>query len=376
MTGFNRRDFIKLSAAGVITLASGQVPEIAQIPKGLHREYQLAELATRAPSSHNTQPWRIQISAGLIEILPDYTRRCPQIDPHNHHLWISLGCATENIMLAAADFGLMPSLSIDDERIRIRLSADPDAKANALSRLITSRQSTRCHYQRQPVSGSWLTLLQKSARTENVDTLVLMDGAQRQVAEELVLTASDAQLAQAEIRQELLHWLRFNRQEAQEHGDGLFSACSGNPQMPGWLGPLVFDWVYTAKNERIRLGEALKSASGLILLHASQSNPQQWIESGRCVQRLALQLTGLGLKMAFINQPVEVPACRMQLAEQLNLEGRHPEMLLRFGFANPMPDSFRRPLSEVCQPVQASPFSIDDAAKPVKCCARVATGSL
>ena len=33
-----------------------------------------------------------------------------------------------------------------------------------------------------------------------------------------------------------------------------------------------------------------------------------WIEVGRACQRFALQATALGLKCAFINQPVEVPA--------------------------------------------------------------------
>ena len=49
-------------------------------------------------------------------------------------------------------------------------------------------------------------------------------------------------------------------------GDGLFSATSGNPAMPEWLGPTVLDWAYTAETEKItRQGKAL------IRAHAAES---------------------------------------------------------------------------------------------------------
>ena len=58
--------------------------------------------ATMAASSHNTQPWRFEIGENLIRIVPDFTRRCPMVDPDDHHLYVSLGCAAENMVLAAA----------------------------------------------------------------------------------------------------------------------------------------------------------------------------------------------------------------------------------------------------------------------------------
>jgi hypothetical protein len=61
--------------------------------------------ATMAASSHNTQPWRFEIGENLIRIVPDFTRRCPMVDPDDHHLYVSLGCAAENMVLAAASKG-------------------------------------------------------------------------------------------------------------------------------------------------------------------------------------------------------------------------------------------------------------------------------
>ncbi|GAB4109257.1 MAG: hypothetical protein Kow001_09090 [Acidobacteriota bacterium] len=61
--------------------------------------------ATMAASSHNTQPWRFEIRENLIRIMPDFSRRCPMVDPDDHHLYVSLGCAAENLVLAAASKG-------------------------------------------------------------------------------------------------------------------------------------------------------------------------------------------------------------------------------------------------------------------------------
>ena len=62
--------------------------------------------ATLAANSHNTQPWIFTAAANAITIAPDFGRRCPAVDPDDHHLFASLGCATENLVHAAAAIGL------------------------------------------------------------------------------------------------------------------------------------------------------------------------------------------------------------------------------------------------------------------------------
>ena len=57
--------------------------------------------ATLAANRHNIQPWRFQIREGEIKILPDLSRQILVVDPDDHHLFASLGCAAENLTLAA-----------------------------------------------------------------------------------------------------------------------------------------------------------------------------------------------------------------------------------------------------------------------------------
>ena len=114
---------------------------------------ELVRYATLAPSSHNTQCWKFQLDHDRIGLRPDFARRCAAVDPDDHHLFVSLGCATENLVQAAAASGLHGDVRFDpsgggsiDVALRpIRPSA------SALFGAIPLRQSTRAAYDGTPV---------------------------------------------------------------------------------------------------------------------------------------------------------------------------------------------------------------------------------
>ncbi|MFM2399273.1 MAG: hypothetical protein RL341_1430, partial [Pseudomonadota bacterium] len=89
----------------------------------LRRE--LVRYATLAPSSHNTQCWKFGIEPSAISILPDFSRRCPAVDPDDHHLFVSLGCAAENLIQAALANGLAGEASFDAARSALRVALTP-----------------------------------------------------------------------------------------------------------------------------------------------------------------------------------------------------------------------------------------------------------
>jgi hypothetical protein len=62
------------------------------------RDRALVRFATLAANSHNTQPWMFSARGNEIAITPDFSRRCPAVDPDDHHLFVSLGCAAENLL--------------------------------------------------------------------------------------------------------------------------------------------------------------------------------------------------------------------------------------------------------------------------------------
>lgn len=66
---------------------------------------ELVRIATLAANGHNTQPLKFRLAAQSVSILPDTSRRTKVVDPDNHHLFVSLGCATENLAIAGAALG-------------------------------------------------------------------------------------------------------------------------------------------------------------------------------------------------------------------------------------------------------------------------------
>ena len=66
---------------------------------------QIASYASKAPSGHNTQPWKFHITDSAITVLPNLDVALPVVDRNNRELFISLGCAIENLCIAASYFG-------------------------------------------------------------------------------------------------------------------------------------------------------------------------------------------------------------------------------------------------------------------------------
>ena len=60
---------------------------------------QIASYASKAPSGHNTQPWKFHITDSTITVLPNLDVALPVVDRNNRELFISLGCAVENLCI-------------------------------------------------------------------------------------------------------------------------------------------------------------------------------------------------------------------------------------------------------------------------------------
>jgi hypothetical protein len=110
---------------------------------------------------------------------------------------------------------------------------------------------------------------------------------------------------------------------------------------------LAFDWFSTAQTENEQYARQMRSSAGVAVFVGAGETPADWVAVGQACQRFALQATALGLKHAFINQPVEVARLRPQLAALIGLPGRRPDIVMRFGYGPTLPWSPRRPVDAV-----------------------------
>ncbi len=305
--------------------------------------------ATLAANGHNTQPWLFRASNESIEILPDFTRRTPVVDPDDHHLFASLGCAAENLAIAAGARGRAGELSFNpanDGSVAFAFGGG-QAVEPALFDAIPRRQSTRAEYDSRPVSAADLKRLANTASVPGVDLVLITERPQIDEVRDLVVAGNSAQMADQAFITELKSWLRFSPRQAIETGDGLFSAASGLPIAPAWAGPLAFDWFAGVDAENDKYARQIRSSAGIAVFVSQREDKEHWFRAGRACQRFALQATALGLKHAFINQPVEVAKLRPLLASLVGLPGRRTDIVMRFGFGAALPFSSRRPVNAV-----------------------------
>lgn len=306
----------------------------------------LVRQATLAASGHNTQPWRFRIGDGTIDILPDPSRRTPVVDPDDHHLFVSLGCAAENLRIAATATGRSGALSIDGSGARYAFDRG-SARTDPLVAAIPARQSTRSLYDGRPVPGPDIETLRRAADMPGVRLILLTDRARIDQARDLVVAGNDAQMADPAFMSELKHWLRFNPGDAMRTGDGLYSAASGNPVLPAALGGFAFDRFFGAAAENGKYARQIDSSSGLAVFLAERADPAHWMMVGRACQAFMLAATRLDLRCAFVNQPVEVAGLRPALAALVGEPGLRPDLVLRFGRGPALPFSPRRPVEAV-----------------------------
>lgn len=91
----------------------------------------LVKQAVKAPSGHNTQPWKFRRDGSVVEIHPDFDRKLPVVDPDNRELFVSLGCAAENLCLAAQTKGYKSTVSVGDTGdIAVTLTEGADVKSS------------------------------------------------------------------------------------------------------------------------------------------------------------------------------------------------------------------------------------------------------
>ncbi len=308
---------------------------------------EIIRYATLAPSGHNTQPWKFAVQGDTIHILPDLSRRLPAVDPRDRELWISLGCALENLTLAANAAGYaaeatLPTPEVDLIRVQLTRSALPCPLFEA----IPYRQNNRSLYDGRVVASDEIKKIEAVRSNAGITTQIFTDNSHKESIIEYIKSGDRKQFGDPAFVAELISWIRFNQPEALRSRDGLYTRCTGSPDVPRWLGRR-FLAASTAGQQADTSAQKARSSSGLLVISAAQDDKQHWIETGRLYERLALTMTAADIQGAFLNQPAEVPELRSQLQSYLQLGTALPQLVLRFGHGPALPHSLRRPASDV-----------------------------
>jgi hypothetical protein len=312
----------------------------------------IIEYGTKAPSGHNTQPWKFVSKENEIQIHPDFNRALPIVDTDNHALYISLGCAAENIVLAAKNMGFDSRLDLlqNKERtdyIKIVLIPNDSIKTDDLFNYIDSRQVTRNEYTSTKIPSEDVDKLIKSFNFKGINMMVFMTSEEMKELEPFIIEGSNLQFQNKAFVNELVSWIRFSKKEVVKKKDGIWHASMGMPSTGRFIGNVIMKHFVSEKSEAKRWHKMVHASAGFVLFTVRKNDVEHWVNLGRAFQRFGLTATKLNINHAHVNMPCEELSVRNKMKLKLGLENVYPLLLIRLGYSNKMPYSFRRNIEEV-----------------------------
>ncbi len=307
------------------------------------------EYAVRAPSGHNSQPWRFEAAGDELRLRRDRGRSLPVVDPEDRELTISCGAALGHLRLALRHAGYDAVVQVLPDPLDVDLVAVIGLRGrrapvgDELFDAIPARRTVRGDYEHKPVTADVLTGLHRDAAAEGVNLHYVEEGAGRTRLADLVAEGDRAQFSDRRFRRELAAWLHANHSR---RPDGMPGAVHGVGALRSLAGGVVIRWFDAGRGQATIDRKLVLDAPVVAVLTTSFDEPRDWIATGEALSRMLLRATARGLSASFFNQPVELEPLRPQVGELLGVEG-HPQLVLRIGYAAPGPGTPRRPVDEV-----------------------------
>jgi hypothetical protein len=312
----------------------------------------LLRYAVLAPSGHNTQPWLFSVDGDTVELYADRTQALAVVDPEDRELTISCGAALFNLRVALRHWGyrddqveFLPDPADADLLARVRLvgGEPPSPEEKALLEAIPGRRTTRAAYEEREVPAELQQELEDDAAREGA-WLHLVHGAEREAVASLIAEGDRAQMADKRFRRELAAWIRPNRSRAAR---GMRGYGFGFGDLMSLGSPLVVRTFDLGKGQAAKDRELAEHSPLLTVLGTHGDSPREWLTAGQALERILLRACSHGLTSSFLNQPAEVEAIRSPLAAAIGRNGRHPQLILRFGYGPDIPPAPRETVANL-----------------------------
>ena len=283
----------------------------------------LVSAAILAASPHNTQPWLFKVSDSAIELLIDTGRNVGALDPYLREEHIGMGCALENLLLAApangytakatllpGKLGPIPAEPLPQLLARVELAPgkrEEDELYNAIPLRHTNRGGYDPH---KPLPSGFVEALTQLPPDPNVRLFLFTDEADRKMITGVSSAANKEIYSDPEVQAGSNRWVRLKWSEVQRHRDGLTIDAFGlppvasaivkmmNEQMLAWLG---------SHSEAGNYSGLMMSAPliGFIAVR-DRYDEQQCLLAGRTWQRAHLFATAKGIAGRPCNEAVEM----------------------------------------------------------------------
>jgi hypothetical protein len=289
---------------------AGRLHRRRAAPVGM--DFDVAELlvnaAVRAPSVHDTRPWRVVYDRhGSIELWADWSRLPPAVDPAGRELVISCGSALAVLQLGVRWLGYQPLVTCQPEaahptlvaRLAVGPARRPSSEAFDLFLVAVNGDTQRGPFDHVPGTPLLVAQLQHLARRCHCRIDPVRDVQTLRRVAHLTTTAEPDQRRRPRVPDELNH-----------------RPASGIGHLPATM-----------------------------VLSTIRDEVPSWLRAGDALQQMRLHAARYSVYASIHTQPLQTPATRARLGGLIG--GRHPQALLQLGHAESLSTTLRRPMGDV-----------------------------
>ena len=314
-------------------------------------------LATRAPSVHNTQPWRWRVGSDSLHLYTERGLNLPSTDPDARDLILSCGIALHHCVVALAALGWqskglrLPNSDESEHLAAVEVYRRPATEVDiTLAAAIPRRQTDRRHYSSWRGPSNYIALMGARAARAGVmlRQVEALPRLQHIVAQAVWRHATDH-----DYLTELTTW------------SGRYASLAGVPARntpqsdpTAQIPPRLFAGPALAQPPDT---DSVGDNAAVLALGTKEDSTLARLRAGEATSLVLLSATALGLASCPVTEPLEITETRDAVQIEVFGISGFPQMLLRVGWApvnaDPLPATPRRPLGDVVEYLDGSAFS-------------------
>ena len=310
----------------------------------------LVSTAARAPSVHNTAPWRFRVGKYEIELYADPARKL-LVDPIGREMLISCGAALFGLRLAVRSLGYLAVAELLPDprrlrflaRVRLGAAAPMTAAERQMLDALPHRHTHRAPFVPGPLPTGLGPALQHDALAEGARLVLVDRGIAYARLADIVGAAARRQALDPVAREEVRRWSRDVADTARD-GVPAHAFGGGTGREPGRLPQRDF---------ALRRGLGLLPGGGTppvttAVLVTPGDSRADWLRAGQALHRLLAHAASRRVFASLYTQPLEAAAIRALIRDRLALPGA-PQMLLQLGRAHSTHATARRDPADLIQ---------------------------
>lgn len=285
---------------------------------------QVVDYAVRAPSTHNSQPWKFSIENNKLSVLVDESVKMPYSDPEERYKYISLGYLVHHIQTTAEYFNVLGSVDFSpEERVVATFTFNEytgakNSEQQNLFKAIEKRQNLRGPFKQENLSQEIMDLIQglNTNTPEKVELVFSNKKEQVQKIGELTAESMRRVYKNPLFRKEMSHWIKPNNSKEKTgiHGYSLNQKLFSSILLPHIIrmfdvGPLLAKLNY----------KAITSAQFGIVYATEKNTKTSWFSVGMRASHLTLSLLSRGYNVSIFVASLEHEDTKKDLKSSLEV---------------------------------------------------------